>query len=610
MSIKVLLDDQITKLFKDNPELNGVNKNQFEVAVASFANLRHLHGLEFDDLMDGIMGEGGDEGIDHCYVFCNGNLVVDDNYPINKESHIKVKFFQTKKESGFSTDGFRKTKEGIEEIFNLDLDIDKLKQIGANQDILDKADLIRKLYRKINLERGKFSCEVFYATVSTDKNISDKITHLVNKLKENTLRIPFDVYFWNAQDILNLTDTLDENIEIKFNSQPLETKEIGVKTNGFSGFVSGNDIVKSLLTDQGSFKGHLTEGNVRFFLGEDKKINSSIIETAKDERKAEIFWAMNNGLTIIGEQINPLGNNQYSILNPQIVNGCQTIHCLYFAYKELGQLSEKLKVFVKLVYTENIDVQTDIISATNSQNPVKSASLKANDNIQRNIEKHLMKSGVFYERRENYYKRMGHTGNKVIGLLKMAQIIHTVANKESIIALNDTATLFESEAKYDKIFHESADFDIYTFSILLYQKIWTLKNSDLRNNSYSSEIRDLISKGGLTLLHCMSSLILSESSFNSNGINEKTPLTGRIAISNSAKKNEFTKRKNSAFLILADEDQLQIYYDRAKVILFDSSEQHAKNTGKAKMSIFKNRNFDIDYLIPEINAELDLEALL
>ncbi len=231
-------------------------------------------------------------------------------------------------------------------------------------------------------------------------------------------------------------------------------------------------------------------------LGEDKKINSSIIETAKDDKKSENFWAMNNGLTIIGESISPLGNNQYSILNPQIVNGCQTIHCLYLAYSELGKLPKHLKVFVKLVYTENIDVQTEIISATNSQNQVKAASLKANDNIQRNIEKHLLKENIFYERRENYYKRQGHTGNKVIGLLKMAQIIHTVANKESIIALNDTAKLFETEAKYKSIFHDSADYDIYKFSTLLYQKIWTLKNSDLRNNEYSQEEKDLISKGG------------------------------------------------------------------------------------------------------------------
>lgn len=609
MSIKILLEDQIDKLFRDNPELNTVNKNKFEIAVASFANLRHLHGIEFDDLIDGIMGEGGDEGIDHCYVFCNGNLVADESYPINKESHIKVKFFQTKKESSFSTDGFRKVKEGIEQIFNIDIEISELQKLGANQDILDKTELIRAVLRKAKLERAKFSCEVFYVTAAPEKKISAKINHFVDELKNNSLKIPFEFYFWGAQDVLDLTETLDEKIEIKFNSQPLEIKEIGVATNGFSGFVSGNDIVKSLLDDNNEFKGHLTEGNVRFFLGEDKKINSSIIESAKDANKAEVFWAMNNGLTIIGESITALGNSQYSVLNPQIVNGCQTIHCLYLAFKELGSLPNQLKVFVKLVFTDNLDVQTDIISATNSQNPVKSASLKANDDIQRNIEKHLLKEGVFYERRENYYKRQGYTGNKVVGLLKMAQIIHTVVNKESIIALNDTANLFETESKYNSIFHESADYDIYKFSIMLYQKIWTMKNSDLRNNSYQEEIRDLISKGGLTLLHCMSSIILSQAKYKDGNIQTSSNLTKNIVISTPERKNEFSKRKADAFRIINDDQKMQVIYEKSKSILEKAAIKYSTNSSKSKSSLFKNRKFDKDYLQPEILLYLEEEAI-
>ena len=609
MSIQILLDDQIAKLFNNNPELNTVNKNKFEIAVASFANLRHLHGIEFDDLIDGIMGEGGDEGIDHCYVFCNGNLVADENYPINKESHIKVKFFQTKKASSFSTDGFRKTKEGIEEIFNFDIEISNLQKLGANQDILDKAELIRAVFRKARLERARFSCEVFYATAAPDKNISEKINHLAEELKNNKLKVPFEFNFWGAQDVLDLTETLDEKIEIKFNSQPLEIKEIGVATNGFSGFVSGNDIVECLLDDNREFKGHLTEGNVRFFLGEDKKINSSIIDSAKDAKKAEIFWAMNNGLTIIGESITPLGNSQYSVLNPQIVNGCQTIHCLDMAFKELGRLPDQLKVFVKLVFTENLDVQTDIISATNSQNPVKSASLKANDDIQRNIEKHLLKEGIFYERRENYYKRQGYTGNKVIGLLKMAQIIHTVVNKESIFALNDTANLFETEYKYNSIFHKCADYDIYKFSTILYQKIWSMKNSDLRNNSYQEETRELISKGGLTLLHCMSSIILSEAKYKNGNHQTTSSLTKNIVISTPKRKNEFSKRKADAFRIINDEKKMEAAYDISKSILEKAASKYSTKSRKSKSSIFKNRKFDKDYLQLEIDLYIEERKL-
>lgn len=604
MSLRILLDDQIDKLFEDNPELASVNKNKFEIAVSAFSNLQYLYGIEFDDLIDGIMGEGGDEGIDHCYVFCNGVLVKDENHQINKESHIKVKFFQTKKENGFSANGFKNLKEGIEEIFNLELDLDKLQKIGANQDIIDAADLIRKIFRKSSRERAKFTCEVYYVTAAPDINIPEKINHLQKELENNPLRIPLEFHYWGAQKLLDLTERIDESIELKFSSQPLEIKERGIDISGFTGFVSGNDLIKSLIDDNNEFKSHLTEGNVRFFLGEDKKINSSIIESAKDPVKAQNFWAMNNGLTIIGDSIDPLGNNEYSIVNPQIVNGCQTVHCLYYAYDELNTLPETLKVFVKLVNTENLEVQTDIISATNSQNPVKSASLKANDNIQRNIEKFLKEVGIYYERRENYYKRQGFTGNKVIGLLKMAQIIQTVVNKESVVAINDTSTLFESQGKYDSIFHDGADYDIYKYASVLYQKIWTIKNSDIRQNTYADEKRSLISKGGFVFLHIMSSLMMSRAIYKSGTVESNSEQTSKIDINVPARKNEFTKRKKWLFEKLDDDEFLNNIYNEAKEIFFEAAQKYSATTDKEKISLFKNRSFDKDYLVPEIKVKI------
>lgn len=606
MSLKILLDDQINKLFTDNPELSQVNKNKFEIAVASFANVKFLNGIEFDDLIDGIMGEGGDEGIDLCYVYCNGTLVKDENHPITKDSIIKVKFFQVKKEDGFSTDGFRKLKEGVEQIFNLDLELDKLQLIGANADIVEMADLIRKIFRKSRLERARFTCEVYYATAAPEINISEKIKYLEDELKANPLEIPFDFDYWGAQKLLDLNKKIDEQVEIKFDSQPLNISEKNIDTTGFAGFVNGNELLKSLIDKEGNFKSHLTEGNVRYFLGEDKKINSSIIDSALDEAKAANFWAMNNGLTIIGDTIAPLDAKGYSISNPQIVNGCQTIHCLFHAYSRDNKfkLPDTLKVFVKIVKTENPDTQADIISATNSQNPVKSASLKANDNIQRNIETHLKDAGIYYERRDNFYKRQGFTGNKVVGLLKMAQITHTVVNKEAVIAVNDTTTLFDTEIKYNSIFNDKADFDLYKFSTILYQKIWTLKNSDIRTNSYQNQERDLISKGGFIFLHIMSSLLFSHSEYKEGENIITKNLTGNIVIETPARKNEFTKRKKWLLENLDDDIVIEIYYNISKQIFIDSATEYTKNTDKTMNSLFKYRSFDKEYLRPAIDKFL------
>lgn len=312
-------------------------------------------------------------------------------------------------------------------------------------------------------------------------------------------------------------------------------------------------------------------------------------------------WSNNNW-----RYYTPLDAKGYSITNPQIVNGCQTIHCLHLAYsdKDKNSLPETLKVFVKLVKTENLDIQTDIISATNSQNPVKSASLKANDNIQRNIEKHLHDAGILYERRDNFYKRQGYTGNKVIGLLKMAQIIHTVVNKDAVVAVNDTTTLFDTETKYNSIFNDKADFDLYKFSTILYQKIWTIKNSDIRTNEYQSEQRDLISKGGFIFLHIMSSLLFSDAEYKEGQIIKKSDLFNNIVIETPQRKNEFTKRKKWLFENLEKDNFLEPYYEVAKDIFFKSADEYVKSTSKSKNSLFKQRSFDKDYIKPQIKKYL------
>lgn len=606
MSLTLLIEDQINKLFSDNPELKTVKKNKFEIAVSHFISFTTLNGIETDDLIDGIMGDGGDEGIDMCYIFCNGKLVNDEQYPITSDSTIKVKFIQAKKEDSFSTDQFRKTKEGLEEIFNLDIGLDKLQHLGANPSLIEKADLIRKIFRRSQTERATFLCEVYYITICPNTDVSTKIKHLEEELRKNPLSISFKFEYWGGQKLLDLNKKHIEKLEVKFDTHYLEVFEKGVDTNGFAGFVKGNDLIASLIDDEGIFKSHLTEGNVRYFLGEDKKINKSIIDSAIDKTKAVNFWAMNNGVTIIGDSIMPLGSQTYNITSSQIVNGCQTIHCLYIAYQQgKSKLPDGLKVFVKLIRTENETTQTDIISATNSQNSVKSASLKANDDIQRNLETHLKKYGIFYERRENFYKRNGVTGNKVIGLLKMAQIIHTVVNKESIVATNDTATLFDTESKYNLIFHENADYELYAYAVKLYQAIWSMKNSDLRNNNYESEERDLISKSGFVFLHIISSLMFSEAEFMEKGGKKIEKWTAPFSIKTPPRKNEFVKRKKWLLEKIKDENYLDAKFEIAKKIFKQSVSKYSTETGKTKISVFKNRHFDKDYLRPAINKYFD-----
>ena len=55
---------------------------------------------------------------------------------------------------------------------------------------------------------------------------------------------------------------------------------------------------------------------------------------------------------------------------------------------------------------------------------------------------------------------------------------------------------------------------------------------------------------------------------------------------------------------LEDDDFLSDTYNEAKEIFFAAAEKYAIATNKEKISLFKNRSFDKDYLVPEIKVKI------
>lgn len=137
MSIQVLLKDKVKEIMNNYPDVSKSGKNVFEIAVVSMLNLKYLSGIDHDDLLNGIVGRGGDEGIDACYLFVNEELVRNTVPTINKSALVRLEIIQAKNHDGFSTNAFGNTCDGVEEIFTLE--IRKFKYIGANDDLVQKA---------------------------------------------------------------------------------------------------------------------------------------------------------------------------------------------------------------------------------------------------------------------------------------------------------------------------------------------------------------------------------------------------------------------------------------------------------------------------------------
>ncbi len=50
MSIQILLNDKIKQYFIDNPDLNELKENKFEIAVSNILNIKYLNGLDIEEL--------------------------------------------------------------------------------------------------------------------------------------------------------------------------------------------------------------------------------------------------------------------------------------------------------------------------------------------------------------------------------------------------------------------------------------------------------------------------------------------------------------------------------------------------------------------------------
>ncbi len=130
----------------------------------------------------------------------------------------------------------------------------------------------------------------------------------------------------------------------------------------------------------------LYEKNVRRFLGARGKVNKAIQATL--EKEPERFGLYNNGVTFVVEDVKPLANNSFELVEPYIVNGCQTTRTIWdvlFKKLESGGTGanpamelwqarlDKSIIITKIVKVgfQGEDLLTQITRYTNSQNAVR-----------------------------------------------------------------------------------------------------------------------------------------------------------------------------------------------------------------------------------------------
>jgi len=221
------------------------------------------------------------------------------------------------------------------------------------------------------------------------------------------------------------------------------------------------------------FKDDLFRKNVRNFLGSNR-CNKGIQQTLHDVPAS--FWYYNNGITILCDEATLNVENKYiRLVNPQIINGCQTVRSIERFH---GDVSGDL--LVRVIESKDHNFVSAITLYQNTANPVKKRDLKSNDPIQVRLRRELKLRGWYYEiKRGEEYKKMA----KKYPAIKQ-QYAYVVNNEHIAKALAAvklgpaTAVAKGSEDFFDDYYNALFTSGTSTYSCLAPMTIyWLIKNT-------------------------------------------------------------------------------------------------------------------------------------
>ena len=452
---------------------NDFDSNKF--LLFSTYQICKKHNLDENMLIDCIVEGGGDGGLDSIVALVDKKYIYSlDEFneyaeQINENSRIDLYFIQAKETNGIKETAFMKIKDVFEKLLVSNSITEELR-IQYNQVLIEKFELINEIIIKSSPKTNNIYINVAYAyTGNLDKDsISIGTKNQINSIKKlvsdttyiNEANISVDIF--DSNKLINIANkSIQKDYIIKYKT----IFKMNYRSDSENGFVMNMSIKDyyNLITQDNEIIDVLFEGNIRDFEGQTVEVNKNIKNTLEEVYDAD-FWWLNNGITMIVDSYTPLPNDSAKVVNPIIVNGLQTSYTIFNYFKEnIDKLeNEDRNILLKIVNTDSINISDMIISSTNRQNAVKPAQLKATDPIQKDIEQLLLKNGIYYERRKNYYKNRGIDKHKIVTLENLAQYLESIYYGNCSGARNNPTTLLKSEKLYNKLFNNSINPNIYT----------------------------------------------------------------------------------------------------------------------------------------------------
>ena len=413
--------------------------------------------LSYDEIESGLVGGGGDGGIDSLYLLVNGDLVQEDSdySHLRKDIVIDLIIIQSKAQPGFQETPVERFITVSHDLF--DLSSGPPPTNAYNGRLVGAIDRFQTLYRDLTPWFPTFNVSFHYASKGVHAN--DNVRRKVDALRDTVLsRIPqanFEFYFLGASELYDLAARQPHTTSnLTLAESPISSED----QVGFVCLVKIRDFFNFITDDSGLLQRQLFEANVRDYQGRTEvndEIQASLRATESDD-----FWWLNNGVSILATQAS-LGGKVLTIKDAQIVNGLQSSTEVYYYCKDTDGSNDGRKILVRVMVPKEDESRDRIIKATNSQTVVPPSSLRATDRIHRDIEQYLRQRGLFYDRRKNYYKNEGKPRDKIVRIPHLAQAVMAIVLQQPDQARARPSSLLKNDEDYARVFSPSYPVELY-----------------------------------------------------------------------------------------------------------------------------------------------------
>jgi len=425
------------KSFQESFELENI---QAGIAFGRFVNHSILSSHQPDafsadsELLEKICVDGEwDTGIDGLAVLLNG-LVVKDHSDIEsmmtqfRYVNVEFVFIQSKYKPGFDSAEFLKFIAGVRDFLSID---PKLPQNDKIKEALELKKYILSDKFVSKWDNNPF-VRLYYVAMGRWRNTNTHLLALAKQAQEDIFSLDTyenpEILFIDSEALKNICDSNENRFDVTVAAYDImELTPVHGVENSCIAVCYGSEFIKILENSSGEIRKALFDDNVRDYQGENA-VNSEILRTIIKE--PEKFILLNNGVTIVCDDFKT-STKKITIKNPQIVNGCQTSHVVFTAYKKKADLSN-LPINIKVISTKDVNISNQIVRGTNRQNLVLEEAFETTKPFHQKLEEFFNAYSaepvkIYYERRSKQYRHL-HT-------IKNTQIINLQVLMHSFVGM-------------------------------------------------------------------------------------------------------------------------------------------------------------------------------